>query len=66
MTPEQKKWVDNASYEELLHKWRFTDLSEEYFQGELGGYFARVMATRRDAMTVREKVGASKRVGWDR
>lgn len=66
MTPEQKAWIDNASYEELLRKWRFTDSSEEYFQGELGEYFARVMGERRDSMSHRDKINASKRVGWDK
>ena len=35
MTDEQKRWIDNASYEELLRKWRFTPSGDPIFTVEL-------------------------------
>ena len=65
MTNNQREWIDNATYDELLHKWRFTTTSEAIFNGAYGEYFAAVMAERRKGMTTQEKVFASKRVGWE-
>lgn len=65
MTNEEKDWIDNATYDQLLWKWRFTDLSEAIFQGACGTYFAEVMAKHRMDMSAQEKVATSKRVGWD-
>ena len=45
MTNEQKKWIDNASYEELLERWRFAPVgvSNPLFQGDTGDYYSAVM-----------------------
>lgn len=64
MTTEQKKWIDDASYEELLRKWRYVQLGDPLFQGEAGEYFYKVMFAKRN----KEPDGgvkASKNVGWD-
>lgn len=65
MTKEQKEWIDNASLEDLLHKWRFTPLSanEPMFQGECGEYYKKVMFGKRDK-NPEEWTRASKRIGW--
>ena len=46
MTPEQKEWIDTASHEDLLRKWRNVDLGDPIFQGECGAYFTRIMYDR--------------------
>lgn len=64
MTQEQKEWIDNASYEALLHKWRFAPIGDMTFQGEDGDYYAKVMFEKKDALDHTEQVAVSKRVGW--
>jgi hypothetical protein len=63
MTPEQKKWIDDATYETLLYKWRFARLGDPLMQGDTGDYYAKVMAQKRDADPA-DAVRASKSVGW--
>jgi len=65
MTPEQKAWIDSASYETLLNKWRFAPIGDPMFQGEDGDYFAKVMYAKRDAEPD-GGVRASKNVGLDK
>jgi hypothetical protein len=64
MTPEQKKWIDEASYQDLLARWRFALTGDPFFQGASGTYYAKVMADRRDA-DPDAAVRASKLIGWD-
>ena len=64
MTPEQKKWIDGATYPELLDKWRFEPIGSVLFQGECGDYYKRVMRAKREALTDEEREGASKNIGW--
>ena len=63
MDPKAKQWIDNASYETLLSKWRFAPIGDPMFQGESGQYYAKVMNEKR-ART--DHVAASKAVGWDK
>ena len=63
MTPEQKKWIDEASYEQLLRRWRFSDVGDEMFIGEAGEYFSMVFAQKR-MNDPTKAVAASKTVGW--
>ena len=63
--PELKTWIDNASYEELLRKWRQAPPGSPYFKGETGQYYADVMAQRRLEVGDEEHVRASKSIGWD-
>lgn len=64
MTPEQKEWIDNASYEELLRKWRYSTFSDPLFRSETGTYFSEALAEYRKTMTTQEKVAISKRIGF--
>ena len=62
-----KEWIDNASYEQLLYRWRFAPIGDPIFQGETGEYYSKRMSELRaqdggDA----EHVRASKSIGWDR
>lgn len=64
MTPEQKKWIDEASYVDLLQKWRFAPVGDPMFQGDTGDYYSKVMFEKR-AKEGDGGVSASKMVGWD-
>ena len=61
MNKRIQQWIDNASYEELLSKWRFSSLGDPMFQGETGDYYAKVMKEKRENV---DHVSASKRIGW--
>ncbi len=65
-TEEMKKWIDSASYETLLHRWRFAPAGGDLmFQGEVGDYYSKVMFKKKDALPAGEQVSASKTVGWE-
>lgn len=64
MTDSEKKWIDNASYEQLLNRWRFAPIGDPIFQGDTGDYYGKVMKEKKAALPD-DGVGASKRVGWD-
>ena len=61
MNEQTKQWIDNASYETLLSKWRFATLGDPLFQGETGEYYAKVMFEKRKHC---DHVQASKNIGW--
>jgi hypothetical protein len=63
MTEEQKAWIDSASHEQLLSKWRFAPLGDPMFQGESGDYYAEALAKKRTEDPERH-VRASKSIGW--
>ena len=56
-----KQWIDNATYEELLHLWRFAPIGDPLFRGETGDYYSNVMAEKRKTA---DHVNASKKIGW--
>jgi len=74
MDAATKQWIDNASYEELLRRWRFAPMGDPLFQGGVGDYYLKRMREKEQAMDATERLGgpadnpaaASKRVGWDR
>jgi hypothetical protein len=61
---EMKHWIDKATYEDLLAKWRFARPGEPFFQGEIGDYYAKVMARKREEVGNEAHVRASKAIGW--
>jgi len=63
---EMMKWIDQASYEQLLSKWRFSSAGSPWFQDQIGDYYAMVMRRREEEMSNDERVRASKNVGWER
>lgn len=63
---EMKKWIDNASYGQLLSKWRFAPVGDPFFQGEIGDYYSEKMAEKRREVGDAEHVATSKRIGWDK
>jgi hypothetical protein len=48
MNEQTKNWIDSASYEQLLSKWRHAALGDIMFQGETGKYYSTVMFRKRD------------------
>ena len=65
MTIEQMKaWVNQASYEELLSKWRFASIGDPFFSTpEVSEYFHQHLIEKRRE-TTDDGVAASKRIGW--
>jgi hypothetical protein len=63
MTSEEKLWIDNATYEQLLHRWRFSPNGDKIFIGESGKYYTKVLTDRRGE-NPEEHVRISKRIGW--
>ncbi len=61
---EMKKWIDSASYQQLLSRWRFDPVGSPWFQGEVGEHYNKVMKERHKTVPVEEKVRASKSIGW--
>lgn len=67
LTPdEMKAWIDGASYQQLLYKWRFSEVGSPFFQGDMGDYYAKVMAKKREEIGTDEAARASKAIGWER
>ena len=61
---EMKAWIDAASYEALLNKWRFAPVGEAMFQGATGDYYRKVLEQKKAALPPGEAVRASKSIGW--
>lgn len=59
-----KKWIDNATYEELLTRQRFAPLGDGMFLGDIGEYYSDVMKKHHSKISTADKVAISKRVGW--
>jgi len=64
MDADMKTWIDTATYEQLLTKWRFHPAGHELLQGEVGDYYTMVMKEKEMALPPGEKVAVSKRIGW--
>ena len=59
-----RDWIDNASYRDLLYKNRFEPVGSPWFSGEMGKYFSVRMGELRSKTSHKDKVAASKRIGW--
>ncbi len=59
-------WINNASYSQLLRKWRFAKSGDPYFQGEVGDHYSKVMAERKKEVGDEEHSRISKQIGWER
>jgi hypothetical protein len=65
MTAAEKAWIDGASYEDLLRRWRFAEVGDAMFQGDTGDYYeARMQSLRAEAGGSARHVAASKTIGW--
>ena len=66
MNQTDKDWIDSATYEMLLRRWRFAKAGEDpIFQGDTGDYYSKVMFGKRDKLEPGEAVRASKTIGWE-
>ncbi|KKL56644.1 hypothetical protein LCGC14_2243380, partial [marine sediment metagenome] len=63
MTEEQKKWIDGATHEELLHRWRFSPAGDSIFIGVCGEYFSKRLRAKRHVDPV-EHSRLSHLMGW--
>lgn len=63
MDKEMKQWIDNATYKQLLSRWRFAPDGDPIFYGEIGKYYAEAMNKKRDEVGNEEHVRTSKDVG---
>jgi len=63
-TEDMKRWIDEAEYEQLLRRWRNSPGGDPIFQGEIGQYYSRVMATKRAEVGDEGAFMASKKIGW--
>ena len=65
MTAEEKAWIDGASYEQLLEKWRFSPAGDPFFTGQTAIYYGHRMKKLREEPGGHERhVAASKALGW--
>lgn len=63
MIPENiKNWIDNASYENLLEKWRNAQIGSPFFQGEAGEYYSEKMEEKRAQIGNAAHIAASKSI----
>lgn len=60
----EKEWIDNASYEELLKRWRFSSVGDTIFQGEIGKYYSKIMSEKKNNLSHEEQVRISKNIDW--
>lgn len=59
-----RNWIDEATYVELLRRWRFHPAGSPWTKGKIGHYFGKVMEEKKAKLTHSEQVAASKEVGW--
>jgi len=62
---EQKKWIETASYKQLLAKYRFAPIGDPFFCESTGDHFQKIMRIRRQMVGDEGHVAASKALGWD-
>ena len=64
LTKENKKHIDDLSYEQLLSRWRFAPLGDRWFQGETGDYWGNAMNKKKEEIGQDEAISISKSIGW--
>lgn len=64
MTSEQRKWIDNASYVNLLRRWREAPVGDLMFLNDTGRYYEKVLKEKRAEVGNAEHVRVSKAIGF--
>jgi hypothetical protein len=64
-TAKMKAWIDAATYEELLSRWRFAKVGDPIFNGEVGKYFKETMWLKGNELGEEARVRASRKIGWN-
>lgn len=59
-----KEWIDNATYQQLLGRWRNAPSGSPWFEGEVGEYYTAAMKKKRSETPHDGQVAASKAIGW--
>lgn len=62
---EMKAWIDGASYEELLQRWRNEPGGSIWFDNVLGQHYAKAMVEKRSKIGPEAAAEISKRIGWE-
>lgn len=44
LTPENKKEIDDLTYDEMLHRWNYSTPKNLWFRGETGEYWRKRMS----------------------
>ena len=60
----EREWIDNASYEELLSRWRNAPFEDTIFTGDLGAHYKETMRVKGDKAGIDERIRVSKKIGW--
>lgn len=63
MSPEDKALIDGMSTEQLLRRYRFSQIGDPIFQGDTGEYYMQVLFAKR-AKDPEAWPKISKAVGW--
>jgi hypothetical protein len=64
MSKRNKEWIDNASYKELLYRWRYAPAGDPMFVGETGSYFENTMHKKKLLLSPEEASNISKQISW--
>lgn len=64
MTEFEKKWIDCASYKQLLAKIRFEPVGSSWLTGDTGQHFMARFKELKAQTSSDEQVRASKELGW--
>lgn len=64
MTEQQKFWIDNASFEQLLAKVRFEPVNSQWFSNDTGIYLMERYYKAKSQTSPTEVVRISKKLGW--
>jgi hypothetical protein len=64
LTKENAAYIDSLSYTELLRKWRFAPVGDDWFMGETGAYWSVRMGQLKAEGA--DHVAASKAIGWEK
>ena len=65
MSPKQKEWIDNATYIQLLERWRYSPTGDLMFEGDTSQYYSETMRRKRNEVGEEAHVAASKLIGWN-
>lgn len=61
ISDDHKQWIDNATYKQLLERWRFAPAGDSIFQGETGQYYSKILKQKQSTA---DHVATSKDIGW--
>ena len=65
VSEELKKWLAQASYQDMLQAWRYAPVGDPRFMGSNGDYFAEAIKRKREEVGQGAAVTASKAIGWN-